>query len=104
MFKRLGGALAAATVLSAAAIGCGRMDAVVSGQDIEESDVERAELARVGFVPLAPESNTLSSGAMPLGWATEAERRLAEQEFAAGGESSFTPPNAIGGGPSDFED
>jgi hypothetical protein len=44
-----------------------------------------------------------TSAAFPTGWADEAERRAHELEFALGEPSPVTPPNAIGGGPKDFQ-
>jgi hypothetical protein len=43
-----------------------------------------------------------TSAANPVGWATRAERRQAEIDFATGA-ADEAPPSAIGGGPTDFE-
>ena len=62
----------------------------------------RVDVPRTGFTPLAEDSSTWCDKGSPTGWADEAERRAAEEAFARGEEAPLTPPNAIGGGPSEF--
>jgi hypothetical protein len=55
----------------------------------------RVDVPRNGFTPLSEDESTWCDAATPLGWADQAERRAAEEEFARG-----EAPTAIGGGPS----
>jgi hypothetical protein len=56
------------------------------------------------FTPRAEGQSSLSSAATPLGWAAESDRRAQEEAFARGEDTQLAPPNAIGGGPTDFKD
>lgn len=91
--------LAAALFTGAVGSGCSRTSTndTVTYRDMNQASTASAE----GIIPSGwPQS----SAANPLGWADAAERRQRELEFATGVDSTLTPPAAIGGGPTNFDD
>ncbi len=93
------GSLIAACAMAAACVGD------LDGAGDHDKGVRAPAPAAVGFTPRDPGASVFSSASTPLGWESAAERRHEEWRLANGEEtSSQAPPDAIGGGPEDFDD
>lgn len=107
--KRTNIVLAIAAVAASAVFGCSRSSdqATATAEGVRDLAEDARDQLYPGlsehYAPLRADESVFSSAANPVGWAAESERRAEEEAFARGADTTITPPNAIGGGPTNFD-